>query len=125
MKCIIPHTSQPERIRHGTAEYIRIDLVENALENEYAKEVDKVYKQVGRDVVAQIMATCCIVLNKDFQFGKERLTRFKQGVEGLFKIMLSGGIAGQPFTTENCINYMRDTYGIDFDKNEEVVTKNE
>ena len=125
MKCIIPHTSQPERIRRGTAEYIRIDLVENALENEYAKEVDKVYKQVGRDVVAQIMATCCIVLNKDFQFGKERLTRFKQGVEGLFKIMLSGGIAGQPFTTENCINYMRDTYGIDFDKNEEVVTKNE
>lgn len=125
MKCIIPQTSYPERVRHGTAEYVRIDLVEQTLNEEYAKRVDLVYKQVGRDVVAQIMATCCIVLNKDFQFGKERLTRFKQGVEGLFKIMLSGGIAGQPFTTENCINYMRDTYGIDFDKNEEVVTTNE
>jgi len=125
MKCIIPHTSQPERIRHGTAEYIRIDLVEKVLEKEYEKKVDLVYKQVGRDVVAQIMATCCTVLNKDYHFGKDRLMRFKQGVEGLFKIMLSGGIAGQPFTTENCINYMRDTYGIDFDKNEEVVTTNE
>lgn len=125
MKCIIPQTAYPERIRHGTAEYVRIDLVEQTLNEEYAKRVDLVYKEVGRDVVAQIMATCCTVLNKDYHFGKDRLLRFKQGVEGLFKIMLKDGIVGQEFTTENCINYMRDNYGIDFDKKEEVITKNE
>lgn len=124
MKVRLPATSQPMEITRGMTRYIRADLCEKVVAEEYEKQAKQLYAEVGRDVVAQIMATCCTVLNKDYGFGQKRLSDFKQGVECLFKMMLTDGILGKPFTTLNCIEYMRDNFGIDFD-NVEVDVENE
>ena len=87
--------------------------VEKAVEIEYNKRIDELYEQVKSDVVAQIMAVCCYDLNKEFGFGRERIQRFVSGVSSYFEIMLTEGVLGQPFTTQNCIDFLMREYGID------------
>lgn len=84
-------------------------------EREYNARAQEMFEQIKRDVVAQLMATAMAELNKEFGFGKKRLRRFKAGVEGLFIAMARDGIMGREFTTQNCIDLMRDKYGIDLD----------
>ena len=68
------------------------------------------------DVASQIMAVCCRELNKEFGFGKDRLNKFYRGVNDLFKLMATDGILGKEFTPINCIEVLRDKYGIDLDE---------
>ena len=55
-------------------------------------------------------------LNKEFGFGKVRLNRFYEGVNSLFKIMATEGVMGKEFTPINCIDLLREKYGIDLDE---------
>lgn len=89
------------------------------VDEEWNKRTDKMFEENKRDIIAQLMAVCCTELHTEFKFGKKRLNRFKTGIEGIFRLMEQDGIFGQPFTPENCIESMKNKYGIDFDKWEE------
>lgn len=87
--------------------------LKKAFDREYEKRFNEIFESAKADIVAQLMATCLTELNLEFGFGKVRLNRFKNGVEGLFITMMNGGIMGQEFTTQNCIELMHDKYDID------------
>lgn len=84
-------------------------------EREYNARAEEMFEQIKRDVVAQLMATCLTALKINFGFGKKRLQKFKSDVESLFIAMSRGGIMGKEFSTQSCIDLMRDEYGIDVD----------
>lgn len=92
---------------------ISVKKMRDGFEKEFNLRADALFETVKRDVVAQLMATCLVELSNEFGFGKDRLNRFKSGVEALFIAMQEGGIFGQDFNTQNCIDLMRDKYGID------------
>lgn len=92
------------------------DDIKKEVIRECDAKIDAVYDAVKQDVAAQIMAVCCVELNKEFGFGKDRLNKFFQGVNDLLKLMSTDGIFGKPFTPVNCIELLRDKYGIDLDK---------
>lgn len=94
---------------------ITVGEMKAAFEKEYNARQADVFEACKRDITAQLMATCLVALNKEFGFGKKRLNQFKVSVEALFVAMVGGGIMGQEFSTQNCIDLMRDRYGIDVD----------
>ena len=100
--------------------YPKMFVTAGDIEKEVARECDarinEVYDAVKQDVAAQIMAVCCVELNKEFGFGKDRLNKFHQGVNDLFRLMATDGIFGKEFTPVNCIETLRNKYGIDLDK---------
>ena len=89
-------------------------------DKEMQEYIDKAWEQrrkeefenCKRDIIAQLMAVCCVALNVSFGFGKKRLNRFKKTVEEMLKF----NVFGKNSTTEDCINLMRNKYGIDLDK---------
>lgn len=97
---------------------ITVGELRAAFEKEYNARAAAVFEECKRDIVAQLMATCMTELNKDFGFGKKRLQRFKRGTEALFIAMARDGILGRKFTTQNCIDVMRERYGIDVEHRE-------
>ena len=84
-------------------------------EREFGKRVDELYDKIKADIAPQIMAMCLTELHTEFGFGKERLNRFKRGCESLYTMMEQSGICGVPFTPQNCIDLMREQYGIDLE----------
>lgn len=89
--------------------------IENALNDEWNKKVDKVYDMALRDVSAQVLAVFFTVMNKEYGFGKTRLLRLKKSVESVFHLM-NYDVMGRKFSTEDCIKYIKDNFDIDFDK---------
>jgi len=85
------------------------------LEEEWEQKKDLVYTEVKNDVANQILSVFFTVLNKDFGFGKTRLLRVKSGVEAWFSIMQTGVFNNQ-FTPVDCINYIKENFDIDLDK---------
>lgn len=79
----------------------------------YDDKSSELYKAVSNDATAQVLAVMFTVLNKEFGFGKDRLLRVKDGTESMFKIMLSEGICGQDFNTQNCLDYIKDNFDIE------------
>ena len=96
--------------------FTTVQDIKKAVKAECDANIDAVYEEVKQDVAAQIMAVCCVELNKEFVFGKDRLNKFYRGVNDLLKLMSTDGIFGKPFTPVNCIELLRDKYGIDLDK---------
>ena len=79
----------------------------------YNDRSSELYKAVSNDATAQVLAVMFTVLNKEFGFGKDRLLRVKDGTESMFKIMLSEGICGQDFDTQNCLDYIKEKFDIE------------
>ena len=96
--------------------FTTVQDIKKAVKAECDAKIDAVYEEVKQDVAAQIMAVCCVELNKEFGFGKDRLNKFYRGVNDLLKLMSTDGIFGKPFTPVNCIELLRDKYSIDLDK---------
>lgn len=92
--------------------------IKKAYRKEYEAQAAELFEETKKDIIAQLMATCMVELNKEFGFGKKRLNRFKRGTEWLFVQMMNDGLMGMPFTTQNCIDFMRDKYGIDVEAKE-------
>lgn len=88
--------------------------VEKAVQAEWDMKIDTLYEEVKKDVVAQLMATVLCYLNKRYGWKGKVLNSIKEGTEDMFKIMQSDGIMGKPFTTQNCIEYMKEI-GVNFD----------
>ena len=87
------------------------------IEEEWELKRDLVYSEVKNDVANQILAVFFTALHKDFGFGKQRLLRVKESVESYFSLMQKG-IFNKPFTPIDCLNYLREEFGIDIDKDE-------
>ena len=103
------------KARYKNKYFVTVEDIEREVKRECDAKIDAVYEEVKHDVVAQIMAVCCMELNKEFGFGKDRLNKFYRGVNSLFKLMITDGILGKEFTPINCIEMLKDKYGIDLD----------
>lgn len=104
------------KARYKDKYFVTVDDIQRAVKAECDAKIDAVYEEVKKDVVSQIMAVCCMELNKEFGFGKDRINKFYEGVNSLFKLMATDGIMGKEFTPVNCIEVLKDKYGIDLDK---------
>ena len=104
------------RSRYKDKYFTTVQDIKKAVKAECDAKIDAVYEEVKKDVASQIMAVCCMELNKEFGFGKDRLNKFYRGVNDLFKLMATDGILGKEFTPINCIEVLRDKYGIDLDE---------
>lgn len=85
------------------------------LQEEWDTKVDEVYKSVKVDVSNQILAVFFTALHKDFGFGKKRLLKVKDSVESYFALMQTG-IFNKPFSPIDCLNYLKEEFNIDLDK---------
>lgn len=88
--------------------------VENAVQEEWNSKLDQLYEDVTNDVTAQLMATVFCYLNIRYHWTGKTLNSIKEGIEDLFILMQRDGIAGKPFNTDNCIEYMR-SLGVEFE----------
>ena len=104
------------KARYKDKYFVTVEDIEREVKRECDAKIDAVYEEVKQDVASQIMAVCCMELNKEFGFGKDRLNKFYRGVNSLFKLMATDGIFGKEFTPINCIDLLRDKYGIDLDE---------
>ena len=104
------------RLHYKDKYFTTVQDIKKAVKAECDAKIDAVYEEVKKDVASQIMAVCCMELNKEFGFGKVRLNRFYEGVNDLLKLMATDGILGKEFTPINCIEVLRDKYGIDLDE---------
>lgn len=73
------------------------------------------FENCKRDIIAQLMAVCCMALHTTFGFGEKRLNEFKKAVEETLRFEAFG----KRSTTQDCIDTMRNKFGIDFDKRED------
>ena len=74
-------------------------------------ERSKIYDEVSEDVVRQAVASCAVVLEKQFGFDAERLSDFISGVFALF----SCKPFGKDITALDALEYIRSKYEIDLD----------
>lgn len=102
--------------RYKTKMFYTEQDIDKYIRKEWESKVDAVYISAKKDIAAQVMAVCLTELNKEFGFGKDRLNKFYSGVNDYFRLMSDNGIFGKEFTPINCINYMKEQYGIDVDK---------
>lgn len=93
--------------------------IDKTVREEYDKYSDEIFESCKRDIIAQLMAVCMTELNKEFGFGKNRLERFKSGVEGLLAMIGKGTFIQGAATTQTCIDYIKSEFGIDLDKQKE------
>lgn len=85
--------------------------IQRYIDDEWDKRTEQVFESCKRDIIAQLMSACCIALANDFGFGKNRLNRFKHSVENALQFEAFG----KKSSTQDCIDLMRNKYGIDFD----------
>lgn len=90
--------------------------IDKTVRAEYDKYSEEIFESCKRDIIAQLMAVCMTELNQEFGFGEKRLKQFKSGVEGLLVMMNKGTLIQGEATTQTCIDYIRDKFGIDLDK---------
>ena len=72
-------------------------------------------EKIKLNTIDTIQILSIATLADEFGFGKKRLNRFYRGVNCLFKMMVDGGLYGKKSTPDDCINLMRNKYGIDLD----------
>ena len=90
--------------------------IDKTVREEYDKYSEEIFESCKRDIIAQLMAVCMTELNKEFGFGADRLKKFKRGVESLLVMMDKGVLFQGEATTQTCIDYIRDKFGVDLDK---------
>lgn len=87
------------------------------LNEEWEEKKDQVYTEVKRDVSAQILSVFFTVMCKEHGWKKKRLLKLKSDVEAYFALMQTG-VFNKTFTPVDCIEYIKDEFGIDLDKEE-------
>ena len=66
-------------------------------------------------IVYGTIGVCMTVLNKQFGFGRKRLQKLKDEIEAEY-VTMNAGICGRKYTSEDCLRYLKENYGIDFDE---------
>lgn len=92
---------------------VTVEDVKREVELECNSKIDSVYDEVKFDVASQVMAVCLLELNKEFGFGKDRLRKFKEGVDSLFIAMSNDGLMGRKFDAITCAEFIKDKYDLD------------
>lgn len=87
--------------------------VEKIADREAKKRVDEIYATAETNTAYQVMATVFCVLNKEFGFGKKRLTRLKNYTEDEF-VRMAKGCLGRDYSSADCCKYLKGKYNIDF-----------
>lgn len=91
--------------------------VDRYLSEDWENRVNGVYANAKRDVSAQILAVFFTVMQKEHGWGKKRLMKLKGDVEAYFALMQQG-VFNKSFTPVDCIDYIKEEFGIDLDKEE-------
>jgi hypothetical protein len=91
--------------------------ISKAVRAETEKQLNEIYEKALCDAGYQMLATTMIVLHKSFGFGGERLRRLKDLTEEQFYFM-QHGVLGQPYTSNDCVKYLKEHYGIDFSESQ-------
>ena len=87
--------------------------IEEVVKAEAKRHTEQIYAQAHQDVSYQVIAVLLCVLHREFGFGKERLTKVKNLTEHEFMAMRTG-ILGKSYTTNDCVKFLKENYGIDF-----------
>jgi len=82
---------------------------------ETQKEFDRLSDKAYYDAFLAAMAVVMVILNREFGFGKKRLEKFKDDVEGEFMAMIEG-VLGQKYETNDCVKIIKEKFGIDLQK---------
>lgn len=85
------------------------------INKQVAEREDAIYAGVLKDITPQILAVVCLTLNKDYGFGEKRIKSFISGLHAYTKLM-DTGVMGKKFNTIDCIDYVRESFGVDLDK---------
>lgn len=96
------------RITNKTQDDKRIHEIVMA---EIEKERDHAYRLCQDDILRQVFSVCCVVLHRDFGFGKQRLERFKDCFEAEGDLM-KHGVLGRPYTTRDAEKWLSEKMGI-------------
>lgn len=86
--------------------------ITKAVTIEFEKKQNELLQEVKDSITAQVISACMVVLDKEYQFGKIRQERFVSAIKGICSLM-QNGIAGQELSTNDCIKYVKDKFGID------------
>lgn len=92
--------------------------IKKQFDAEFDKRTDELFEAAIRDIAPQLMATVLQELNTEFGWGKKRLRRLVDGVNGYFQLMQTG-ILGKKFNAIDLIERMKTEFDIDLEvKNE-------
>ena len=90
--------------------------MKKTIDREWELKQNEYFELCKKDIVPQVLAVCMMTLKTRFGFGKKRINDFYIDVMDTFDTMEKGLIFGKSFTTVDCINMIKDDYGIDLDK---------
>lgn len=90
--------------------------LKKVINQEWKSKEDEYFELCKKDISAQVLAVCMMSLKTRFGFGKKRMNDFYNDVMGTFEIMEKKAVFGKSFTTVDCINMIKDDYGIDLDE---------
>ena len=90
--------------------------MKKTIDREWESKQNEFFELCKKDIVPQVLAVCMMTLKTRFGFGKKRMNDFYNDVTGTFEIMEKKAVFGKSFTTVDCINMIKDDYGIDLDK---------
>ena len=94
--------------------------LKKAINYEWELREKEYFEMCKKDISAQVLAVCMVTLKTRFGFGKKRMNDFYNDFCGTFNMAEKGLIFGKNLTTIDCINMIKDEYGIDLDNGRRV-----
>lgn len=85
-------------------------------QKEVSAKYDEIFADCAADVMQQTLANVLLCLERDYNFGKKRLSDFVKALQGWCDIMDSPTELTKGWTTNDNIKYFREKYGIDLKK---------
>lgn len=87
--------------------------VESVVDEMVKEKMDDIFKDACKQMLPQYMAICLLELKTEFGFGKERLNKFKRGVDEYMEISRNDGFCGKEFDGLKVMEMLKNDYGID------------
>lgn len=91
--------------------------IRKIVEREAKKQLAEYEQKDFSRVAYQAMAVVMCVLNREFGFGRKRLQKLKDKTEDEFMLMTKG-ILGRSYNANDCIEFVKKEYGIDFEQSQ-------
>lgn len=109
-----------KRNRDGSIGKRTVSFTEKQLQDyvneQWELKINAMYQAATKDITAQVLAVMFATLYKPpYNWRGKRLCDLKDRIEATFKDMQTG-ILGKKFGTEDCIEFMKREFNIDFDK---------
>lgn len=92
-------------------------ITKRAIVKEVSKQLpefyDEIFADCANDVMQQTLANVLLCLERDYGFGKKRLTDFVKQLQGWCDIMSQDTELTKAWSTDDNIEYFKKKYGID------------